>query len=48
MYIKGGELGFRLLGGVCEFLSLSLDVELFLPLLCHFAWFATFRAICWL
>jgi hypothetical protein len=30
-------------GGVLSFLSLKL----FLALLCHFAWFASFRAICW-
>jgi hypothetical protein len=35
------------LGGVC-FSGSFCDFEIFLALLCHFAWFAAFCVICWL
>jgi hypothetical protein len=40
-----GELALRVLG---EFCVCVFVFELFLALLCHFAWFAAFRAIYWL
>jgi hypothetical protein len=43
MTIKGGELALRVLGGV-DFRG-SVDFELFLALLCHFAWLCRFSCL---
>jgi hypothetical protein len=44
--IQGGEFALRVLGGVC-FSGIICVFELFIALLCLFARFATFHAICW-